>query len=133
MRATREGGELKEKNTYLSRLLRQGNDQIRKLEEKSAEFESTLHKREEEFRRQDNERMKRFFAARFDDIPGAFAQDNLLSRRQGSVLRDSEQFRDFKSPSSSKGLTTGRPIDTRIDQALYEEPNYIKRQNSINN
>lgn len=32
-----------------------------------------MHKREEEFRRADNERMKRFFNARFDDIPGALA------------------------------------------------------------
>lgn len=30
-----------------------------------------MHKREEEFRRADNERMRRFFNARFDDIPGA--------------------------------------------------------------
>ena len=36
-----------------------------------AEFESKLNKREEEFRRADNERMRRFFNARYDDIPGA--------------------------------------------------------------
>ncbi len=34
-------------------------------------MESKMHKREEEFRRADNERMRRFFNARFDDIPGA--------------------------------------------------------------
>lgn len=45
---------------------------MRKLEEKAAEYESKMHKREEEFRKQDNERMKKFFAARFDNIPGAF-------------------------------------------------------------
>ena len=31
-----------------------------------------MHKKEEEFRRADNDRMRRFFNARFDDIPGAF-------------------------------------------------------------
>lgn len=33
--------------------------------------ESTLAKREEEFRRADNERTRRFFNAKFDDIPAA--------------------------------------------------------------
>ena len=45
---------------------------MKKLEERCAEFESKMHKREEEFRRADNERMRRFFNARFDDIPAAF-------------------------------------------------------------
>lgn len=61
MRAQRDSGETKEKNNYLSRLLRQQNDSLRKLEEKSAELESKMHKKEEEFRRNDNDRMRRFF------------------------------------------------------------------------
>jgi len=72
MRATRELTEVKEKNNYLSRLLRTSNENVKKLEEKVAEFESKLTKREEEFRRADNERMRRFFSARYDDIPAAF-------------------------------------------------------------
>ena len=72
MRAVRESNEVKEKNNYLSRLLRTANEQVKKLEERCAEFESKMHKREEEFRRADNERMRRFFNARFDDIPAAF-------------------------------------------------------------
>lgn len=36
-------------------------------------MESKMHKREEEFRRADSERMRRFFNARYDDIPGAFS------------------------------------------------------------
>ena len=36
--------------------------------------------------------MKRFFAARFDDIPAAFnsQEANPMSRRPGSAMRDSE-------------------------------------------
>jgi hypothetical protein len=49
---------------------------LSKLEEKSSDYESRLHKREEEFRKADNERMKRFFNARFDDVPGALAGNN---------------------------------------------------------
>lgn len=41
-----------------------------------AESESKIHKREEEFRRADNERMRRFFNARFDDIPAALHAGN---------------------------------------------------------
>lgn len=95
MRAAREGNENKEKNTYLSRLLRNQNDQLRKLEEKAAEYESTLHKREEEFRKADNERMRRFFNARFDDIPGALAGEDRAfgeGRRSFRGTRDSHHM-----------------------------------------
>jgi hypothetical protein len=71
MRAVRELNEVKEKNDYLARLLRTSNENVKKLEENCAEYESKMTKREEEFRRADNERMRRFFNARYDDIPGA--------------------------------------------------------------
>jgi chromosome segregation ATPase len=74
MRATRELAEVKEKNNYLSRLLRNQNESLKNLEEKVAENESKIHKREEEFRRVENERMRRFFNARYDDIPGSLAR-----------------------------------------------------------
>jgi chromosome segregation ATPase len=76
MRATRELTEVKEKNNYLSRLLRQQNENLKNLEEKVAEQESKLHKREEEFRRAENERMRRFFNARFDDVGGVLSSNN---------------------------------------------------------
>lgn len=56
---------------------------MKKLEEKVAEFESKMHKREEEFRRADNERMRRFFNARFDDIPAAFQHNAGGNVREG--------------------------------------------------
>jgi chromosome segregation ATPase len=70
MRATRELKEVKEKNDYYARLLRTSTESVKNLEEKVAEFESRLSKREEEFRRADNERMRRFFNSRYDDIGG---------------------------------------------------------------
>ncbi len=73
MRAVRELNEVKEKNDYLARLLRTSNDNVKKLEEKCAEMESKMLKKEEEFRRADNERMRKFFNAKFDDIPAAFS------------------------------------------------------------
>jgi hypothetical protein len=69
MRATRELKEVKEKNDYFARLLRTSTETVKNLEERVAEFESRMNKREEEFRRADNERMKRFFNARYDDLP----------------------------------------------------------------
>lgn len=68
MRATRELKEVKEKNDYFARLLRTSTESVKNLEERVAEFESRMNKREEEFRRADNERMKRFFNARYDDM-----------------------------------------------------------------
>lgn len=67
MRATRELKEVKEKNDYFARLLRTSTETVKNLEERVAEFESRMNKREEEFRRADNERMKRFFNARYDE------------------------------------------------------------------
>ena len=69
MRAVRELAEIKEKNNYLSRLLRTSNENVKKLEERLSEASSKLHKREEEFRRADNERMRRFFSSRYDEVP----------------------------------------------------------------
>lgn len=71
MRATRELAEVKEKNNYLARLLRTSIENVKKLEERVSENESKMHKREEEFRKADNDRMRRFFNSRFDDMPGA--------------------------------------------------------------
>ena len=49
---------------------------MKKLEEKNADIEATLQKKEEEFKRIDNERMRRFFSARFDDIPASLNNMN---------------------------------------------------------
>ena len=47
-------------------------------------------KKEEEFRRADNERMRKFFNARYDDIPAAFVNPgNEIGRnRAGASRRD---------------------------------------------
>ena len=76
MRAVRELNEFKEKSEYISRLLRTSNENVKKYEEKVAEYESRMLKKEEEFRRADNERMRKFFNARYDDIPAAFNNDH---------------------------------------------------------
>lgn len=75
MKATRELDEIKEKNNYLSRLLKTKVEQVQKFEESVSEFESRLHKREEEFRRADNDRMKRFFNSRYDTIQASIESD----------------------------------------------------------
>lgn len=76
MRANRELNEVKEKNNYMARLLRTSKETVKRLEEKVAEIESKMHKEAEKFRQADNERMRRFFNARFDDIPSALYHNN---------------------------------------------------------
>ena len=71
-----------------------------------------MHKREEEFRRADNDRMKRFFNARFDDIPGALQGGNDFSERK-NVFRDSSQGyspprKTYQSQKSDRELTTSQ-------------------------
>jgi hypothetical protein len=67
-----------------------------------------MHKREEEFRRADNERMRRFFNARFDDIPAAFTQENVFSapsarvRSEGGGGRPSDNYQDPKNTNRSR-------------------------------
>lgn len=127
MRSNRAATELKENNTYLSRLLRNLNDQVRKLEEKAAEFESKLHKREEEFRKADNERMRRFFNARFDDIPGAFSD-------QEASVRFGRQSGPFSGRSEARPLSSGRVKElsnTEKQVQMYQEPDYIARQKPV--
>ena len=88
MRATRELAEVKEKNNYISRLLRTSSDQVKKLEEKVAEAEAKMHKREEEFRRADNDRMRRFFNARYDDIPAALNAPEFFPGTRTTVAKE---------------------------------------------
>jgi len=88
MKASRELEEIKEKCNYLSRRLKNKVDSVVKLEEQVSEFEGKLHKREEEFRRADNERLKRFFNARFDNIAGAVEQES-SSPMKGFKYQDS--------------------------------------------
>jgi len=61
LRGEREGTEAKTKNDYLSTLLKQQNDRLRNLEEENADFESKINKQREEFRQQDNDRVRKFF------------------------------------------------------------------------
>jgi len=50
MRSNRELNEVKEKNSYLARLLRSSKETVKRLEEKVAEIESKMHKEAEKFR-----------------------------------------------------------------------------------
>lgn len=111
MRAVRELNEVKEKNDYLARLLRASTDNVKKLEEKCAEMESKMMKREEEFRRADNERMRKFFNARFDDIPSAFqantAAVELIPTKSIAGSRQSQRRVEDEIPSG-RGASTNR-------------------------
>lgn len=103
MRATRELKEVKEKNDYFARLLRTSTESVKNLEERVAEFESRMNKREEEFRRADNERMKRFFNARYDDLQP-------IQRPQSAEI--SNPFKDNGStrpPSAKPQVIDERP------------------------
>jgi len=64
LRANREAQELKEKHLYQSKTLKQKMEAIAELEEKTALYESQMHKIKEEFRKKDQDRQRRLFAPR---------------------------------------------------------------------
>jgi chromosome segregation ATPase len=86
MKAKREYHEIKEKHTYLAKLLKAKNDQVTELEQKSAEYESKMHKLEEEFRARDNERLTKLFSK----ADGSMFAD--LSGRQGNQVNVGQAF-----------------------------------------
>ena len=68
-RANRKAEEEERKVQYYQGLHKRMNEIIHDLEEKSAMFESEMHKKEEQFRKRDNERIKELFNAnKFNDI-----------------------------------------------------------------
>lgn len=78
-----------------------------------------MHRREEEFRRADNERMRRFFNARFDDIGGALNGGDLSERR--TAFKDTTEH---YSPSKNKV----QPLNLTRD--VTDMPSYVYKQDS---
>ena len=67
-RATRKADEEERKVEYYSKLHKSMNEQVKALEEKVAFFEGEVVRKEEEFRKRDNDRVRLFGANRFEDI-----------------------------------------------------------------
>ena len=64
-RATRKADEEERKVEYYSKLHKSMNEQVKALEEKVAYFEGEVVRKEEEFRKKDNDRVRLFGANRF--------------------------------------------------------------------
>lgn len=52
--------------TYLSRLVKNKDEAVFKLEEKASRFEGDVHRMQEEYREIDNQRQRKFLRTRFD-------------------------------------------------------------------
>ena len=63
----RQTQEQDERISYLSRLLKNKDESVFKLEEKAAKFEGEMHRIQEEYREKDNQRQRKFLRQRFDD------------------------------------------------------------------
>ena len=64
-RATRKADEEERKVEYYSKLHKSMNEQVKALEEKVAFFEGEVVRKEEEFRKKDNDRIQLLGANRF--------------------------------------------------------------------
>lgn len=115
LKSKRESAEIKEKHSYLSKRLRARNAEVIDLEQKAAEYESKMHRREEEFRDLDNQRMARFFN-RFEnkfDVGNADAGSKLPGR--GGPNDDIPAYAQHESVGESLQKGSGTAAKAEIN------------------
>ena len=97
-RLERETNDLNERVTYLSRLIKNKDESIFKLEQTAAKFEGDMHKAEEKYRELDNQRQRKFFyKSRFDPTD---------DRKRGPTHQGGARTNDVHSKlSNAAGLT----------------------------
>ena len=116
LKSKREAAEIKEKHSYLSKRLRARNAEVVDLEMKTAEYESKMHRREEEFRELDNQRMARFFN-RFESKFDVGATENKLPGR--GPAEDIPAYAQHESAAES--LTKGRDVNAKAEIDVMEK------------
>lgn len=121
LKAKREAAEVKEKHNYMSKRLRGRNTEVIELEQKCAEYESKMHRREEEFRTLDDQRMTRFFnpfANKFDPSSGS------------SMPVDNARAREGDMPSYAQHDSAGESLATGHDPQAKAEINVLEKKNA---
>lgn len=112
LRSKREAEEYAEKAEYSEKRINHQKKNIVDLEDQLADLEASLHRKEEEWRRMDNERQKKFFDQRFVN----FETEN---RYKGYVddkeVREKYNKKDMTTPPMGEFMI--KKADVRIMQA----------------
>jgi hypothetical protein len=126
-KAERNAQELEERENYLSTLLSNRTAEVSKLEETVAKLEKERHIKEEQWRRQDDDRMRRYFRENKLNVEG---DDVDQGRAQGGLVGGRGPASAFQnaSPHHHHHHTSARPqtaYKTAAEQsargALHEE------------
>lgn len=105
LKAKREALQSKEKEEYLGRLRMQDLDNIRALEQEVAKWESMMAKKEELWRKKDDERQKMLLNPKFninpETLPGKFPSAEIKKKEEDIKLLQ-EQLRQAENSLKSK-------------------------------
>lgn len=112
LRSKREAEELEEKANYSDNRLSHQKRTIVDLEDQLAEIESTLHRKEEEWRRADNDRQKKFFDAQFVQFETEGRYKGFEDEKE---IRDKYKKDDLVTPPLGEFII--KKTDVRIMQA----------------
>ena len=115
LRSKRESEEYQEKASYAEKRVSQQKKNIVDLEDQLADIESMMHRKEEQWRRADNERQKKFFDLQFTNFETenrfkGYADDDPVGLEKDKFNRE-----DLVSPPVGEFLI--KKSDVRIMQA----------------
>jgi len=112
LRSKREAEEYAEKSQYSEKRINQQKCNIVDLEDQLAELEAQLHRKEEEWRRADNERQKKFFDAQFVNFETENRYKGFVDDKE---VREKYNKKDLTSPPVGEFMI--KKSDVRIMQA----------------
>ena len=112
LRSKREAEELLEKSNYSENRISQQKRNIIDLEDQLSELESKLHRKEEEWRRADNERQKKFFDAQFVNFETEGRYKGYVDDKE---VREKYSKKELTTPPMGEFMV--KKADVRIMQA----------------
>jgi Ca2+-binding EF-hand superfamily protein len=115
LRSKREAEEFQEKANYSEKRVAQQKKTIVDLEDQLADLESLMHRKEEEWRRADNERQKKFFDQQFVNFETENRYKGFSDDQPIGLNKEKFQREDLVSPPVGEFLI--KKSDVRIMQA----------------
>lgn len=112
LRSKREAQELQEKANYSENRIATQKHNIIDLEDQLAELESKLHRKEEEWRKADNDRQKKFFEAQFVNFE---TEGRYKGYVDDTEVREKYKKKDLTSPPMGEFMI--KKSDVRVMQA----------------
>lgn len=124
LKAKREAAQSKEKEEYLGRLHMQDLDSIRALEQEVSKWEAMMAKKEEIWRKKDDERQKMLLNPKFqinpENLPGRFPAAE-IKKREDDIRLLTEQLRQAENNLQIKNEQIEHLTKIRSESKEYNE------------